>query len=184
MKDYNVADQMSKSYTLVIDTREKQNPRYFARLKGFQDILDFKGTLERQKLAVGDYSGIAITPSGNVIDYCSLVSVERKMDIEEYLSCCFGQRQRFESELRRAQEMSCKLYVAIESGSYPDLVAGNYKYPVAPKLAVSTYHTFEERYGVHFQFVTPESFPLYAYNTIRRFILEHLMRNFPNGGLI
>lgn len=42
------------------------------------------------------------------------------------------------------------------------------------KNVLATYHTFEKRYGCSFIFVTPETFPTFVYETLRRYIMDDL----------
>ena len=171
MNDYNACKRASETFSLIVDTREQQNMRYHKRMKDFQSL---GVSPHRQTLGVGDYSATVQCPDGNVIDYTDKISVERKMDLHELIICFGPERDRFEAELRRAWEQGCKLYIAIEGGSYADLVSGNYSNQHSVKNALATYHTFEKRYGCSFVFVTPESFPTFVFETLRRYIMDDL----------
>ena len=111
---------------------------------------------------------------GETIDYSDKLSIERKMDLRELIACFGPERDRFEAELYRAWKKGCRLYVAIEGGCYADLVAGNYPNNHEVKNVLATYHTFEKRYGCSFVFVTPETFPTFVYETLRRYIMDDL----------
>ena len=170
-KQYNACKRASETFNLIVDTREQQNSRYQQRMEDFQNL----GVLpQRRTLNVGDYSAVVHLPKGEVIDYTGKLSIERKMDLRELIACFGPERDRFEAELRRAWEKCCKLYVAIEGGSYADLVAGNYPNDHNVKNVLATYHTFEKRYGCSFVFVTPETFPTFVYETLRRYIMDDL----------
>lgn len=174
---YRMLKYISESYDLIVDTREQINPRYEARMESFKRI---GVTPMRRKLFAGDYSAIAHTPTGDV-DYTEKIAIERKMDMEEFVTCLGTDRRRFEAELNRAHKRGCRLYVVIESGSYADLAAGNYRNEHDPKNALATYHAFEQRYGCQFVFVPPGAFPIFAHETLRRFIMDDLYRKVAHG---
>lgn len=174
---YKMLQYISTSYDLIVDTREQMNPRYETRMESFKRM---GITPVRRKLDTGDYSAVAHTPKGDV-DYTQKIAIERKMDLEELITCFGPDRKRFEAELRRAHECGCRLYVVIEGGSYADLAAGNYRNEMEPKNALATYHTFEQRYGCQFVFVPSGAFPIFAHETLRRFIMDDLIQKVKNG---
>lgn len=175
---YKMLQYISTSYDLIVDTREQMNPRYEERMESFKRM---GITPVRRKLFAGDYSAIAKMPHGTV-DYTDRIAFERKMDTTELVSCFGGSnRARFEAELKRAHEAGCRLYVVIEDGSYADLAAGNYRNKMEPKLALATYHAFEQRYNVRFVFVPQGAFPIFTHETLRRFIMDDLIQKVKNG---
>lgn len=174
--DYRMLKYISTNYNLIVDTREQINPRYEERMENFKRM---GLTPVRRKLDVGDYSAVAQLPHGT-IDYSMRLVVERKMDIEELVMCLGTDRNRFEAELKRAHKCGCRLYVVTESGSYADLASGNYRSEYAPKLALATYHTFEQRYNCQFVFLPPGAFPIFVHETLRRFIMDDLVAQFEN----
>lgn len=176
-RDYRMLQYISTSYDLIVDTREQFNPRYEARIESFKRM---GLTPMRRKLFAGDYSAIAQLPHGT-IDYTKRISIERKMDLEELVSNLSSQRTRFEDELERAYDKGCRLYVVTEGGSYADLAAGNYRNEMEPKLALATYHAFENRYGCRFVFVPPGAFSIFVHETLRRFIMDDLVAKFKAG---
>lgn len=177
-KDYDACKEISKTFTLVVDTRERDTDRYHQRIAQFEDM-GLENT--RHVLFAGDYSAIAKLPSGRTVDYTRRISLERKADIEELIKCYGPERKRFEAELQRAHKSGCKLYVVIESGSYADLVAGNYQNHHDVKNVLATYHAFEQRYNCSFVFVTPETFPTFVYETLRRYIMDDLCSKCKKG---
>jgi len=175
--DYRMLKYISTHYDLIVDTREKINPRYESRMESFKRM----GFIPvRRKLFAGDYSAVVKLPH-SIIDYSMQLAVERKMDMEELVVCLSTDRKRFEAELERAHDYGCKLYVVTEGGSYADLVTGNYRNQVDPKLAIATYHAFEQRYGCHFVFVLPGAFPIFVHETLRRYIMDDLMEKCKKG---
>lgn len=170
---------------LCVDTREKENDRYYERIRRFLIIPGFSGNIKRCKLDVGDYSAYLETPSGIVVDVRKAISLDRKADLSEILKNFSGDdRKRFERELIRAQEMNCKLYFAIESGSVDDIYDENYSNLITSAKAIGTFHAFENRYNIHFQFVSPQNFPRYAYDKIRRYLFDYIFHTYPNGELL
>lgn len=175
--EYKMLKYISTNYDLIVDTREQINPRYESRIASFKRM---GITPVRQKLDAGDYSAIAHTPNGDV-DYTRRVAHERKQNIEELITCFSSDRTRFEAELERAHKCGCRLYVVTEGGSYADLAAGNYRNDFDAKLALATYHSFEQRYNCHFVFVPPGAFPIFVHETLRRFIMDDLVAKFKAG---
>ncbi len=175
--DYRMLRWISEHYSLIVDTREKLNRRYYERMDNFEKL---GIEAEREKLDFGDYSAIADTPTG-YIDYTHKIVIERKMDLEELIMCLSTDHDRFKNELQRAHDCGCKMYIATESGSYADIVAGNYKNHVSPKLVLTALHVFEQRYDCKFVFLTPETFPIFVHETLRRFIMEDLTRRYYGG---
>lgn len=180
-KFYDEYWELAKKFTLIIDTREQLTERFRRRVEAF-DALSVP--YERRKLEVGDYSAVLKLPNGEVMDFTSLISIERKADINELLQSWFSDRKRFLAELQKAKKMGCKLYVAIEDGSYEELGRGEYTKNVKPSIAVSTYHAHEMRYNVNHQWVTPETFPTFVCKTLQNFICEYLVAKYPNGEIL
>lgn len=176
-EDYKMLQYISTNYDLIVDTREQINPRYEARMESFKRM---GITPVRRKLFAGDYSAVAHTPDGDV-DYTRNVAIERKMDLEELITCLSTDRDRFEAELERAHKCGCRLYVVTEGSSYADLAAGNYRNQFDTKLALATYHAFEQRYNTHFVFVPPGAFPIFVHETLRRYIMDDLKAKFEAG---
>lgn len=177
-KDYDACKEISKTFTLIVDTRERDTDRYHQRIARFEDM---GVETARHALFAGDYSAIAKLPYGRTVDYTRKIAIERKMDVEELIKCFGPERERFEAELKRAHESGCKLYVVTESGSYADLVAGNYKNDHDIKNVLATYHAFEQRHNCSFVFVTPETFPTFVYETLRRYIMDDLCSKSKKG---
>lgn len=177
-KEYKACKHASETFTLVVDTREKDTDRLHQRIAQFEDM-GLETT--RRALFAGDYSAIAKLPYGRTMDYTRRISLERKADLEELIKCFGPERKRFEMELQRAHQSGCKLYVVTESGSYADLVAGNYKNDHDVKNVLATYHAFEQRYNCNFVFVTPETFPTFVYETLRRYIMDDLCSKCKKG---
>ena len=174
---FRMLQYISTNYDLIVDTREQITPRYEARMKSFQRM---GLTPVRRKLFAGDYSAIAKTPDGT-IDYTECIAIERKMDMEELVTCLSSDRDRFKAELERAHKSGCRLYVVTEGGSYADLAAGNYRNEMDPKQALATYHSFEQRYNCQFVFVPQGCFPIFVHETLRRYIMDDLTAQYYAG---
>lgn len=174
-KYYCVIQDIAESMTIVVDTREQQTLRLRDRLRAFSEMdLD----VERRALSVGDYSAYVTLPNGKTLDFCNMISIERKMDVDELMSCFIQEeRTRFEKELKRAQDMKCVLHCVTEDGCYDDLLNENYKRKISSQRALGTYHAFEKRYQVHFGFTSRQAFPRYVFETLRRFIIDYLLEN-------
>lgn len=175
---YREFQKLSSEFTLIVDTREHPTARFKSRMEAFENM-GLK--IERRALLAGDYSAILELPNGDVIDFSHHIAIERKSDMHE-LMCCFSEdRRRFERELERAKNVGCNLHIVTEEGSYVDMLNGTFASYISPKAAIGTYHAFQTRYGAHFEWVTPETFPHYVFNLLRIYIMEYLMNHYPNG---
>lgn len=176
---------MDNRMVLCVDTREKQTERYDERIRLFKSIPCFGGSVMRCKLDVGDYSCFLETPSGIVVDARKAISIDRKADLSEILRNFSGDdRKRYERELIRAREMNCKLYFIIECGSVDAMYDGDYSNQISQAKATGSYHAFENRYNIRFEFVSPRNFPRYTYDKLRRYLFDYICHTYPNGELL
>ena len=111
--------------TLVQDTRE-QRPLVFPRLPVVIGTL-YSGDISIQGLE-------------------DLFSIERKGSIEELVSCCTGQRERFEHELHRLRGFRFKRLAVI--GSRAEIEYQRYRSRVAPAAVLGTLAAWEIRFDL------------------------------------
>ncbi|MCH1984183.1 ERCC4 domain-containing protein [Ruminococcus sp. OA3] len=148
-------NEIMKTMVVLVDTREQPTPRYYHRIRQFQF------PYRRQKLEFGDYSCECTLPGGDVLDFSSHVSVERKQDIEE-LCMCFGtQRKRFEKEFERARQREARLYLLTEHPDpketrndvgWPQVFNGSYDSRLPSKSLLASILAWGARYNMVFQF--------------------------------
>lgn len=148
-------EQIVKSLTILVDTREKENGH----------ILEYfnkkKVRYQEKALRSGDYS--VLLPSNEALGFPlpqtlnkaidGGLFIERKNSLEE-LSGNLGRfRDRFEAEWERMKD--AEKHLIIESGSWEDIIRGNYDSKVTPKAYYNSLLTFQSRYGLHIHFVRP-----------------------------
>jgi len=110
---------------LVIDNREIQ-PLTFTRLASVKGSL-YSGDISIQGLE-------------------DQFSIERKGSVEELVSCCTGQRERFEHELHRLRGFRFKRLVVI--GSRAEIEVQRYRSRVAPAAVLGTLAAWEIRFDL------------------------------------
>ena len=94
----------------------------------------------RGTLKTGDFS---------LLGYDNKIAIERK-ELNDLIGCLTTNRDRFERELERSQEMD--FFCVICEGSYRQLAEGAYRSRMNPKSAIESISAFEIRYGTHFLF--------------------------------
>lgn len=145
--------ELLSSIQILIDTREQQN----GHITGY---LDQKGvTWKSKKLDFGDYSFLlpAIPHLGITRDlyFTRKIAIERKANLDELAGNLTYGRAAFESELIRAN--GCRLFLMIESGSWEDVIAGNYRSQYNKKSYLASLMAFIHRYGIQVFFTTKET---------------------------
>ena len=141
-------DEIVKSLTVLVDTREKDNRHildYFTKKN-----IPFK----KKALSQGDYSfyipkndSLSITR-----DYYfdKEVCIERKGSLEEVSSNLSQQRDRFEKELSIYKG---NMILLIENANYSDIIDGKYKTQYNKKSFWASLHSFWFRYKIPFEFM-------------------------------
>lgn len=140
-----------ENITLLVDTREQPTKR-------LKDRIEKIGFLyKRRKLDVGDYSCECKLNTGEVIDFSSMVAIERKMNLDE-LCMCFGkERERFKKEFERAKEKECKIYLIVENASWEKAYDGKYRSLLNPNALIASLNAFRVRYGMQIDFCKEET---------------------------
>lgn len=114
-------ESVLKTLTLIVDTREQDNDRARRRIAriGLPYI--------RRALPCGDYSCFVTAPDGSTIDFSEIVSIERKMNLDEAIQCFTKHRERFKREFLRAKDRNMKLYLMIENASWEKILTEQYR---------------------------------------------------------
>lgn len=149
-------NEIIKSMVILVDTREKANEHiinYFESKK-----VQYKD----KALESGDYSvlippladlGIVLPQTLNKpID--GGLFIERKNSLEELAGNLGKYRDRFEAELQRMK--NAEKHLIIESGSWGDIMLGNYDSNLGAKAFYNSLLTFISRYNLHIHFTTPK----------------------------
>lgn len=142
-------DDIMKTFTLQIDSREQQTERSKIRYK------QFDCPYRREKLDFGDYGAVVYLPDGK--PYQIPVKIERKMNLDEACNCFTHDRPRFEREFERARESGEKLVILIENASWEIAYAGKYRSKMAPKALVASMLSWLARYDCQILMCKSES---------------------------
>lgn len=139
--------------TIIEDTRQ-QIGKHDLKHKYFEEL---QIKIVRSKLPVGDYA--------NIKDLS--VIVDTKKDIQEIIGNVTTQHERFRNECILAQESDIKLIVLIENkdniakiddlNQWYNWRLKNNKKALTGKQLAKILNTMEEKYGVRFEFCTPEN---------------------------
>lgn len=152
-----------ESAVLCLDTREQDTPRLRARLK------QIGWEVERHKLDFGDYSARC-----NALSLVDVVSIERKMSIDELCECFTRGRPRFEREFERAKAANATMYLLIEGASWEAIYAGKYRSKMKPEALVASICAFLARYDCQILFCKPETTGALIRDTLYRELKERL----------
>lgn len=152
---------------IVQDTRE-------VTPLAFPDSYTFGGelwtiTVERARLVTADYSlrgwtGCDGEPAG--------IALERKADLDEIANNISWERERFEKEMTRMAAFQTALIV-LESGSWEDAAAGNFRSRMSPASMVGSLRSLEERWRVPIVMAgSPAAAATHVLAVMRRFIVR------------
>ncbi len=141
------------SLVVLVDTREQRN----GHITGYLDQCGIKW--KAQKLDYGDYSFfLPAAPDLGItrdIYFTREIVIERKANLDELAGNLTHGRAAFEAELIRAN--GCRLFLMIESGSWADVIAGNYRSQYNRKSYLASLMAFIHRYGIQVIFTTKEN---------------------------
>lgn len=161
---------MLKEMVVLVDSREQKNGHildYFQR----QGI-----AYEIQKLDYGDYScKIPAVAAGRDIYFHNSVIIERKNSLEELSGSLAQHRDRFEMEFLKARNAGAKIYLMVEDPrGYTAICNHTYRTQFNPVSYVASLKTFESRYDMNLQFITPELSGHFIVSTFHYFARESL----------
>lgn len=164
-------EELIKSLTVIIDTREKQN-------KNVTDWFE-KNHVNyiSRALKNGDYSFyIPANPKLNIerdLYFDRQIMIERKHSLEELSGNITQSRARFEEELAT---FAGKKYLMIENANYQDIVQKHYTTDLSPKAYLATLHTYNHRYGIEIMFMPDDKFSgVYIYG-VMSYYLKSILR--------
>lgn len=171
---YKFTDKEKKelldSITILIDSREQKN-------KPIIDWLDRKKKpYQQKKLDFGDYSFlIGKNESLGImrdLDFSKLIVLERKQNIDEFVSNLVSDRTRIEREFALCP---AKIELIIENCQYKDIRDGNYRSKYSVESLLGTLHTWKYRYDFNFILLqNPDDFPLYMYKSFEGFLKNYI----------
>lgn len=141
------------SLVVLIDTREQEN----GHITGYLDRCGVKW--KPKKLDYGDYSFfLPAAPNLGIVRevyFTREIVIERKANLDELAGNLTRGRAAFEAELIRAN--GSKNFLLIESGSWADVIAGNYRSQYNRKSYLASLMAFIHRYGIQVVFTTKEN---------------------------
>lgn len=160
-------EQVMKTLTVLVDTREQDTPRFRRRMQALG--LPYA----RRKLDFGDYA-CAVTDSGREIDLSGQVAIERKMDLDELAQCYTRGRRRFEREFERAKAAGAKLYLLIEDADWERAYAGRYRSRLHPHALTASMLAWLARYDCQILLCAAETTPRLIRDILYREARERL----------
>ncbi len=164
--------KIMKKIVVLIDTREKQNQHIV-------EYLDKHHIAHRnEKLDFCDYSFMlqSIPEMGIMTDlyFHKGIAIERKASLEELSGNISKGRETFENELMRATHAGCKLYLMVENPfGYSAIMQKQYHTEVSAASFMATLKTYEQRYGLNIQFITPDNAGYLIVSTFQYFLREY-----------
>jgi ERCC4-type nuclease len=157
-------NELLKTVTVVIDTREQQNDHII------HYFVSKSIPYESRKLDTGDYS-VKLPKNdkfGILRDIYFPVAIERKNSIDELVQT-IKERSRFENELIRSQKLNFLLMVEDPNG-YENILFGNYQSQYDPKALLGSLKSFETRYGFSTVFIPKRSAGNYIYHHVYYYV--------------
>ena len=146
----NEKSKIYKSMTVLVDTREKDGKN--KHILGFFEANNIQ--YMRKSLSYGDYSFmVPASPDLGIVKdlyFDRKIVVERKANLDELAGNLTKERERIKKELALAPENKVLI---IESGSYEDMVRGNYLSEYKPKSYWGSYHSLWHEYNTPIMFM-------------------------------
>lgn len=168
MPEYSVFEvkRALESMIILVDTREQDTPALRRRLQALGR------PWERAKLDAGDYSCTYEKPGGRREQLPSCV--ERKMSLDELVSCFTTGRERFEREFLRAVDAGTRMHLLVENGSWDQVLSGDYRSRITPASLSASMLAWSRRYDFPIYFCRPENTGQMIYKILRYELKELL----------
>lgn len=157
-----------ESIIILVDTREQDTPALRQRLQALGR------PWERAKLDAGDYACTYEGPEGTRVQLPACV--ERKMNLDELVSCFTAGRERFEREFLRAVSSGTRMHLLVENGSWDQVLAGDYRSRISPAALSASMLAWSRRYDFPIYFCRPENTGQMIYKILRYELKELLER--------
>ena len=157
-----------RSMVIIVDTREQST------IKAQKRYEKFGCHYERKSLNFGDYSAYCTLPNGEVYSLENLVSIERKMNLDEIAMCYTRERPRFKREFERARDAGAKVYLLIENGDWEKAYTGSYRSQVKPEALTASIIAWLARYNCQLLFCKEETSGKLIHDVLYREMKEHL----------
>lgn len=163
-------EELIKSITILVDTREKQNSH-------ITEWFDKKKIPYKKKaLDYGDYSFmIPVNDKLSIprdIYFDKKIIIEKKSNLEEISGNLTTSRDRLEKEFSLAPKTKVLL---IENGSFSDIVDGNYNTKYNKKSFIASLFTFWFRYNIPIFFMPNKEYSgLFIYTYFKYYLTNYL----------
>lgn len=167
MNHFKISDALN-SMKIIVDTREQLTIRAKKRYESFGC------PYVRKALPFGDYSAYCTLPNGEVYSLENLVSIERKMNLDEIAMCYTRERPRFKREFERARDAGAKVYLLIENGDWEKAYTGAYRSQVKPEALTASIIAWLARYNCQLLFCKEETSGKLIHDVLFRELKEHL----------
>lgn len=131
-------DDVMRTFTVLIDSREQQTERSKLRYK------QFGCPYKREKLDFGDYGAVLYLPDGK--QFRVPVKIERKMNLTEICGNFTHERDRFIREFERAKASGEKIILLIEGATWEMAYSGKYRSQMAPQSLIASMTAWLARY--------------------------------------
>ena len=157
-----------RSMVIIVDTREQST------IKAKKRYEQFGCRYERKGLNFGDYSAYCTLPNGEAYSLENLVSIERKMNLDEIAMCYTRERPRFKREFERARDAGAKVYLLIENGDWEKAYTGSYRSQVKPEALTASIIAWLARYNCQLLFCKEETSGKLIHDVLYREMKERL----------
>jgi len=165
MTDKQIAEILN-SITIIVDSREHAEGNCANIMAWF----DNNGIKYIQRcLKFGDYSFEASGES-----YENRLVLERKANLAELSGNISQSRERFIAEFQRSKEAGAKFILAVEDGSWLDIIEHKYRTELSPKSYMASLLSFQVRYGIDIQFIPKQYAGMFIYSIFRYYLREQL----------
>jgi len=163
------------SMVILVDTREHEGKN-----DHILNIFDKKGIkYKKKKLDYGDYS--FMIPKNEDLNiprdlmFYNKCIVERKASLEELSGNLTKERDRLEKELTLAPRTKVLI---IESGSYKDMIDGNYGTQYSAKSYWASYHSFWHKYNTPIIFMPDRNYTAMFIRGFFTYYLKNYLRGY------
>ena len=138
--------EIIKSFSILVDSREQDTGRARQRYEGFgveysRCILDY-----------GDYAYNLVLPGGELHDISERIKakcvIERKQNLDELAMCFTRSRARFQREFERAAAAGSRIYLLVENASIDMILTGQYRSKFTPKAFMASLAAYSVRYNM------------------------------------
>lgn len=169
MQPFEIEDAL-ENRVILVDTREQNTPELRRRLSEMQC------PHRREKLDFGDYSIACELPDGDEFTLSGVVTIERKMSLDELCNCYCKDRARYTREFERAKAAGAKIYMLIERATWEKAYAGTYRSRMRPQSLIASILAWLARYHCQLIYCEPETSGKLIHDILYRELKEALER--------